>query len=98
MAEISYGQCWCGSHKGRRDPDDGTGSGIGCLTNIYHTATPGESGPALKPDWGHGPNTPVPMWTEEQIRTAMSKVMHTLGDKIKIDAVMTRLRDDQGTS
>lgn len=26
---------------------------------------------ALAVDWGHGPNSPVPMWTEEQIRAVM---------------------------
>jgi hypothetical protein len=31
-----------------------------------------------KPDWGHGPNTPVVMFTEHEIRTAW--VRHQLAD------------------
>lgn len=44
------------------------------------------------PDFGHGPNPPVPMWTEEQIRTAMADVMKTIGDQAKIDLVILRLQ------
>lgn len=44
-------------------------------------------------DWGHGPNPPVPCFTEAQIRAAMATVMHSMGDQIKIEAVLTRLRE-----
>lgn len=53
--------------------------------------------PATKMDWGHGPNEPVPMWTEDDIREAMCSVMHTMGDTVKIDAVIARLREAAGS-
>lgn len=43
-------------------------------------------------DWGHGPNPPVPCWTEDQIRAAMTKVMRTIADQVKIEAVLSQLR------
>lgn len=45
-------------------------------------------------DWGHGPRTPEPMWTEDDLRTAMLAVMHSMGDVAKIEAVIARLKDD----
>jgi hypothetical protein len=44
-------------------------------------------------DWGHGPNRPVAMYTEDQIREAMGAVMHTIGDQVKIEAVLARLKE-----
>ena len=32
-----------------------------------------------RPDWGHGPNEPVRMWTEDQIRAAL-QAHHPTGD------------------
>lgn len=52
--------------------------------------------PATKADWGHGPNEPVPCWTEDDIREAMRTAMHTMGDAVKIEAVIAKLREMAG--
>jgi|GEM_PF-6142393 len=46
-----------------------------------------------KPDWGHGPNKPVPRWNEDEIRAAMTDVMPRLGDEVVIELVLNKLKE-----
>lgn len=39
------------------------------------------------------PNKPERTWTEEEIIKAMREVMHTLGDELKIQSVIGRLKE-----
>jgi hypothetical protein len=45
----------------------------------------------VKPDWGHGPNPPVRMFTEDQIRAAMTLLR--IGPTLT-DHVINRLKED----
>lgn len=70
----------------------GHGYGVHALNGCHRCGQDECTGFLGKPDWGHGPNAPIPIWTEAQIRVAMEEVMHTVADAVKIEAVLARLR------
>ena len=46
----------------------------------------------MKPDWGHGPNEPVQMYVEEQIRQAWEQFL-PLGSDETIESILGYLRN-----
>lgn len=46
----------------------------------------------IKPDWGHGPNEPVQMYVEEQIRQALDEFLPPGSDE-KIESILDYLRN-----
>jgi len=44
---------------------------VGAAAGVQENSNVG--GCMTKPDWGHGPNAPVLMYTEEEIRTACDR-------------------------
>ncbi len=45
-----------------------------------------------KPDWGHGPNEPVQMYVEEQIRWALAQFLPPGSDET-IESILGHLRN-----